>query len=64
MKKRIINTIVDIALITVVFMATDGVVMHLLHSESIWLELGVYAVFYAVVFGAKAGVVYLWKKRK
>lgn len=58
------NIIVDIALITVVFMATDGVVTHLLHSENIWLELGVYAVFYAIVFGVKAGIAYLWKKRK
>ena len=64
MKKKIIDIIVDIALITVIFMATDAVVTHLLHSENIWLELGVYAVFYAIVFGAKAGIAYLWKKRK
>lgn len=64
MKKKIMDIIVDIALITVIFMATDGVVTHLLHSENIWLELGVYAVFYAIVFGAKAGIAYLWKKRK
>ena len=64
MKKKIIDMIVDIALITVAFMATDSVVNHLLHSENFWLELGVYAVFYAIVFGAKAGIVHLWKKRK
>ena len=64
MKKKIMDIVVDIVLITGVFMATDGVVTHLLRSENIWLELGVYAVFYAIVFGAKAGIAYLWKKRK
>lgn len=64
MKKKIVDMIVDIVLITGVFMATDGVVIHLLHSESFWVELGIYALFYAIVFGAKAGIVCLWKKHK
>lgn len=64
MKKKIGNIIVDIALITGVFMATDAVMIHLFHSESGWLELGVYVIFYGIVFGAKAGILHLWKKRK
>lgn len=64
MKKRIINTVIDILLITAVFAVTDVVMRSVFHSENLWLELGVYVVFYGVVFGAKSGIVYLWKKRR
>ena len=64
MKRRIGNAIVDIILIALVFAATDGVMFGVFHSENLWLELGIYIVFYAIVFGAKSGIMYLWKKRK
>lgn len=64
MKRKISNIIIDILLITVVFAATDGVMLHMLHSENLWLELGIYIVLYGIVFGAKSGIVYLWKCRK
>lgn len=64
MKKKIINTLIDIALITVVFSVTDILMMRVLYSENLWLELGVYIVLYGIVFGTKAAIVYLWKKRR
>ena len=64
MKRKIYNTIVDILLITVVFAVTDGVMIHMFHSENLWLELGIYIVLYGIVFGTKSGIVYLWKKTK
>lgn len=64
MKKKIINTAIDIFLFAVAFSATDAVMRSVFRSENLWLELGVYIVFYGVVFGAKSGIVYLWKERK
>lgn len=63
-KRRILNAIVDICLFTVAFSLTDVVMRNWFRSENFWLEMGVYAVFYIVLFGAKSGVVHLWKKRK
>lgn len=63
MKRKICNIIVDLLLITMAFSVTDGVMIRLLHSENLWLELGIYIVLYGIVFGAKSGIVYLWKKR-
>lgn len=64
MKRKIINTLIDIALIAVVFAVTDFLMMQVLHAENLWLELGVYIVLYGIVFGAKTSVVHLWKKHK
>lgn len=64
MKKKLINTVIDILLIAVVFAVTDVVMYSVLRSENLWLELGVYVVFYGIVFGAKSAIVYLWKRRK
>ena len=50
MKKKIIDTSVDILLIK------------LFHSESFWLEFGIYVVFYTIVFGCKKGVMILWER--
>lgn len=63
-KNRILNAVVDVALITVVFGVTDILMQKVFCSESWWIELGVYLVMYAVAFGAKSGIVYLWKHRK
>ena len=63
-KKRIANAVADVLLIAAVFGVTDILMQKVFHSENGWLELGVYLVLYAVVFGAKSGVVYLWKKYK
>lgn len=62
MKKKMIGIIVDILLITAAFSATDIVLLRVFHSESLWLELGIYIVFYAIVFGAKKGIVILWNR--
>lgn len=64
MKKKIINFIVDVLLIGAAFSLTDIVLLKVFHSENLWLELGIYVVFYGVVFGAKRGIMLLWKKRK
>lgn len=63
-KKRILNAIVDVVLIAIVFGATDILRLKVFHSESLWLELGIYLVLYAAVFGAKSGIVHLWNNRK
>ena len=64
MKRKIGNAVVDIFLITVVFSVTDQVMIHMFHSENLWLELGIYIVLYGIVFGAKRGIAYLWEKTK
>ena len=61
-KKKIINIIVDILLIGTVFSVTETVLLKVFHSESIWLELGIYIVFYAIVFGSKRGIMILWNR--
>ena len=62
--KKIINIIVDIILIAVVFSVTDIMMIKVFHSENLWLELGIYIVFYGIVFGAKSGIVYLLRKKR
>lgn len=62
MKRKIIDIIVDILLIGTVFSVTDIVHREVFHSENLWLELGIYIVLYAMVFGTKSGIVLLWKR--
>lgn len=62
MKNKIIDIIVDILSMTIIFLVTDIVSLKVFHSESIWLELGIYIVLYAVVFGSKKGIVILWNR--
>lgn len=60
MKKKIISRTIDILLIMVVFYVKDIVLLKVFHSENRWFDLGIYIVFYAIVFGAKSGIVLLW----
>lgn len=62
MKKKILGIIVDIILITLIFSITDIVMLKVLRSENLWLELGVYLVLYALMFGIKSLIVNLWKR--
>ena len=62
--RKIIDIAIDIILIAVVFAITDHLMLNVIKSESIWLELGIYIVFYGIVFGGKSGIVYLWKRSK
>lgn len=64
MTKKIIGIIVDIILIAAVFALTDYVMLDVIGSENLWLELGIYIVFYAAVFGIKSGVLYLYHRMK
>ena len=61
-KKKIFNFIVDVLLIGIVFSITDAVSLKVFHSESFWLELGIYLVLYTVAFGTKRGIIILWNK--
>ncbi len=63
MKVKVINVVVDIISIALVFAVTDFMMLKVFHSINIWLELGCYLVFYGIVFGAKSGIKYLWKKK-
>lgn len=62
--KKICNFIIDILLITLAFAFTDAVMTSIFHGEHMLLELCIYIVFYGLLFGAKKGVIYLWKKAK
>lgn len=64
MKRKVGNLIVDLLPITLVFAVTDSVMLYVLHSENLWLELGIYILLYGIVFSTKSGIVYLWKKAK
>ncbi|HBF14272.1 MAG TPA: hypothetical protein DDW30_01035 [Clostridiales bacterium] len=64
MKRRIISIITDILLIILVLALVDTLVMKVFHSESIWLYIGLYIATYAVMFGAKRGIITLWKRKK
>lgn len=64
MKRKIINIVIDIILIAAVFAITDHLMLNVIKSDSLWIELGIYIVFYGIVFGAKRGIIYLWKRSK
>lgn len=61
-KKKIIGILVDIILFGIVFGVTDAVLLKVFHSESFWLELGIYLVLYTIAFGTKRGIIILWNK--
>ena len=62
--KQLIDIAVDIILIAIVFAITDHLMLNVLKSENLWLEIGIYIVFYGSVFGTKSGILYLWKRAK
>ena len=64
MKRKVINVLIDISLIAIVFAITDHLMLNVLKSENLWLEIGIYIVFYGIVFGTKSGILYLWKRAK
>ena len=64
MKTRITNSIIDIILIAVALIGADYLMTNTIQSENFWLELGIYLVLYAVVFGSKRGIVNLWNRRR
>lgn len=64
MKKRIINTVVDILLIAVIFAVTDAIMSNVFRSDKMLLELMVYVVLYGIVFGSKWAISKLWILRK
>lgn len=62
--KTVSDIALDIILITAVIYFTDFLRLKVLHSESFWLEIGLYILFYSAVFGAKRGISAALKKRK
>lgn len=64
MKRKIINIIIDIALITCVFALVDVLAAKVFRIDSIWLDIGLYVALYIVVFGAKRGIVTIFKRKK
>ena len=62
MKKKNIGNLVDIILFGIVFRVTDAVLLKVFHSESFWLELGIFLVLYTIAFGTKRGIIILWNK--
>ena len=64
MAKKTINVIIDIVLIAVVFAVTDLLMAKVFNSDNLFIELLIYIVFYAIAFGGKWLVCYLWRKSK
>ena len=62
--KKIVGIVIDIILIAIVFAITDHLMLNVINSDGLWLEVGIYIVFYGIVFGAKSGIMYLWKRSK
>ena len=61
MKKKILNIVIDILLFYIIFGVTDIIMIKVFNSKNFWLELGIYIIFYGIVFGGKNEIVYLWK---
>ena len=64
MKRKILSILVDIVLITLVLALVDALALKVLHSENIWLYIGLYMAAYVVVFGVKRGIVAFWKRKR
>ena len=64
MKRKILSILTDIVLIVLVLAFVDTLALKVLRSENIWLYIGLYIAAYVVVFGAKRGIITLWKRRK
>ena len=64
MKRKILSTLTDIVLIILVLAFTDTLALRVLHSESIWLYIGLYIATYVVVFGAKRGNSYSFETKE
>lgn len=64
MKRKVINTIIDIALMVGVFAVVDLLALNVFHKESVWLDIGLYIAVYIIVFGVKSGIIALWKRKK
>lgn len=60
MKRKIINAVIDILLITVAFALTDVLMIKVFHSEKMLLELLCYVVLYGILFGGKWAATKLW----
>lgn len=60
--RKVIHIAIDVLLIALVFALTDILLLQVFHSESLWLELGIYTVLYGIVFGAKRGIILLWNR--
>ena len=54
MNKKMIGVLADIAFLVIVFKITDYLMLEVFKTESIWYELGIYAVVFGLVFGLKA----------
>lgn len=62
--KKFIDIIVDVFLITAVFFITDTMTLKVLHSDSLLLDIGVYILFYAIIFGLKNVVMIILRRFK
>ena len=62
MKKKILNIVIDILLFYIIFGVTDIIMIKVFSSKNFWLELGIYIIFYGIVFGGKSEILYLCKR--
>ena len=60
MKMKLIDIIVDLILITIIFCLTDIITTHVIHPDSMWIDLGLYVLLYGVFFGLKKAITILW----
>lgn len=64
MKRKILNIIIDIILMGISLSVSDYITLNIIKSENFWVGMGVYLVFYGIVFGAKNGIIYLWRRKR
>ena len=64
LKRKVINIIIDLVLVTGIFALVDILSIKVFRSESIWLHIGLYIMLYIAVFGVKSGIVVLLKRKK
>lgn len=64
MKRKILNAVIDLALIMGILVIGDILALKVLHCEKIWLDIVLYIVLYIVIFGIKHWIVTLWKRKK
>lgn len=64
MNRKILSTLIDILLIVVVIFITETLTLRVIRTTSVWAYIGIYIALYAVLFGAKWGIISLCRRKK
>ena len=64
MNRKILTTLIDILLIVAVIFLTETLTLRVIRTTSAWAYIGIYILLYATLFGAKWGIVSLFRRKK